>query len=269
MPLVIKNSTGIVPTFTAEPLDMVSGEGSGSTAFEYVPVGEAPRGAGSWLQPLEPASFSIPAREQRELDVVIEVPRDAGAGGHFAALMFNAPDPRTDSQIRIAINQPIAFFITVRGEFERDVRVRATPTDRWRWTAGEATWDVRISNEGDVHEPVSGRVRLDGLLGGGVRSVLLEPALLFPGETRIQRVRFDLRSAPDLLTAEARVDLDDAPTETDEAPRVVLLPWWILIVAGLAVAVIALRLRLRGRRHGTDDPLDGEDDAWIPPAASR
>jgi hypothetical protein len=99
VPLVIKNSTRLRPTFTSEPLDMTSGEGSGSTAFQYVPIGTAPRGAGSWIQPVEPRSITIDPLEQAELDVVIDVPADAGAGGHFAALMFTAPDPRPGTQV--------------------------------------------------------------------------------------------------------------------------------------------------------------------------
>ncbi len=261
---MIKNSTAFEPTLTSEIFDMVAGTGTGSTAFDYVPVGDAPRGAGAWVRPVQPARIRIPAFQQAEIDIVVDVPPDAGAGGHYAGVLFKAPDPRPDAEAAFEIQQFIPLFLTVHGEFERDVRVVATPTDRWLWSGGLASWDVRIRNEGDVHEPVAGRVRLDGLIGG-TRSVRLEPAILLPGEERTQRVRFDLRSAPDLLRAHARVDLDDEPSVRDDAPSVVVLPLWVLVL--LAVAVLVVVLRLRSRRHRPTGYAEfSTDDEWIDPS---
>lgn len=265
VPLVVKNSTGVSPTFSSEALDMQSGEGTGSRAFRYLPVGEAPRGAGGWIRPIVPRTFTIPPFEQQELDIVVDVPADAGAGGHYAAIMFSAPDPRPDSQVRFDVNQPVAIFITVSGEFEHDLRVTATPTDRWRWHGGRTTWDVHLRNEGDVHEPISGRVRVDGVFGGAT-SARLDAGILFPGEERTQRVDFDVRSAPDLLRATARVDLDDAPTAADDAPSVVVLPIWVLVLLAVAIVIVVLRLRWRGGRRETRDDVEVDDDGdWIGP----
>ena len=263
-PLVIKNSTSLRPTFTSEAVDMESGEGTGSRAFQFRPAGEAPRGAGAWIRPIQPGEVSIPAFEQAELELVVDIPADAGAGGHAGALMFTAPDPRPDSQVRFEVNQPVPIFITVSGEYERDVRVSLEPTDRWRWSGGPATWELTISNEGDVHEPVSGRVRIDGLLGGS-SSRRLRPGILFPGETRTQQVGFDLRSAPDLLRADARVDLDESEAERATAASMVVLPIWVLVLVAIAILVIVARIRMRRRRahDGPDDPDALQRDDWI------
>lgn len=259
VPLVIKNSTRFTPTFTSERLDMQSGEGTGSTAFRYLPIGEAPRGAGDWLEPLDPATFTIPAFEQVELELVVQVPAGAGAGGHFAAIMFSAPDPRPDSQLSFQVRQPVVLFFTVSGDYEHDVRVTVAPTDRWRWKGGRATWRVRVHNEGDVHEPISGRLRLDGIFSGAI-SVPIDAGILFPGESRTQQVSFDVRSAPDLLRAQARVDLDDAPSVVDDAPGMIVLPTWVLVLIGVALTVIVARVRLRGRHRETPHDVELDDD---------
>lgn len=263
--LIIKNSTHLAPTFSSQALDMQSGEGTGSRAFEYVPAGDAPRGAGAWIRPLQAKQFTIPAFQQEALDITIDIPREAGAGGHYAALMFSAPDPRPDAEVQFEINQPVAFFLTVNGAFQRDVRVTATPRDGWRWRGGRTEWDVVIRNEGDVHEPISGRLRIDGLFGG-VSSKALDPGILFPGEMRRQRVRFDLRSAPDIVTGAAQVDLDEHPPEIDDSPRVIVVPIWLLVLVALAIVVIAVRLRMRGDRRTThEDEFDDDADGWIEP----
>jgi hypothetical protein len=124
---------------------------------------------------------------------------------------------------------------------------------------------VHVRNEGDVHEPISGRVKLDGVFGGS-SSTRLDAGILFPGEERTERVGFDLRSAPDLLRATARIDLDDAPAVVDDAPSVIVLPIWVLVLLAVAILVVVLRLRSR-RTHRRTRHLVGldDDEDWIGP----
>ena len=122
------------------------------------------------------------------------------------------------------------------GDFQRDVDVTVTPDQRWHWRGGASRWTVRIHNAGDVHENVSGSLQVEGLLADGRRQPL-RPGILLPGETRTQHVTVDLRDAPALLTGTARVRLDDHPDATESSERVVVLPWWLLVLLGVLIAV--------------------------------
>lgn len=259
--LVVKNQTVLDVRVTASILDMEEGPGN-SQAAEFVAIGEARRGAGAWIEPLETDRFVIPARTERTIDVVIEIPDDAGHGGHYAALMFVADDPRPDGQFPINQTVPVPVLVTVRGDFQRELRVGVVAPERWRWRGGRATWTVELYNAGDVHEVLAGRIRVDGALSGAA-SRPIRQAILLPGERRRQRISFDVRDAPDLIAAQVRVERDEGRPVEATARRMLVLPWWLLVIVALAALVVTWRLRTRDGANRRDPDPDDER-SWDP-----
>jgi hypothetical protein len=259
--VLVQNQMGVDVRLLVEVLDMQEGRGN-STALDYVPLGDAPRGAGAWVAPIDPVDFTIAAGEQRSLPIKLRIPPDAGAGGYYAALSFTIKDPDPKAQIPIDAVQPIPIFVTVAGTFEHDLRASVEPESRWHWSGGTATWTIDLRNEGDVHEVYGGRLKVDGLLSAS-RSRDLRPGILLPGEHRRIRQTFDLRDAPDLVGAKLRIENDQGDAVADDAPRVIVLPWWLLVVLALAVAIIWWRLRAR-RIHAAAWGADDDDGSWDP-----
>jgi hypothetical protein len=257
--VLVQNQTGVAAAFEVEVTDMQAGPGA-DRAFDYVPVGDAPRGAGAWTS-TPTTTFRLAPATQREIDVVVDVPADAGAGGHYAALLFTAREVNPTGQFQIDALTPVPVLVTVAGEFERDLRATIDPDDRLRWSGGRARWTVELRNEGDVHENVSGRVRFDPVWSGS-SSTPLGAGILLPGESRRQRVALDVRSAPDAFTADVRVDLDESEPVTATAPRMWVLPIWLVVVAIALVVVVWLRLRGRG-----EDSFEEDEDHSNPPLA--
>ena len=235
---------------------MEEGRGN-SAAREFVAVGDARRGAGAWIDAIRPATFHLDAATQRTIPITIRIPEDAGHGGFYAAIVFTAKDPRPDVTVPINQTAPVPILLTVEGAFERDLRVEVDPRDRLRWSGGTATWTVELHNAGDVHEVFAGRVRVDGLLSSA-RTRAIRPGILLPGERRRQRVTFELRDAPDLVGANLRVARDEGPAVQDDAPRVLVVPWWLLVLVALAIAVTWWRLR--ARRHFPDESWDPAEE---------
>lgn len=252
--VLVQNQTLVDADMSVELLDMTDGRGA-STAFEYEPIGTSPRGAGAWLEP-DTRRFRLRAGSQREVRVAVDIPDDAGAGGHFAALMFTASETTASSQFNIDIATPVPVFITVAGNYERDLRATVISDDRWRWHGGRARWTVELHNAGDVHEVVGGTLRLDGALSNPVVTPL-RAGILLPGERRRQRIEFDLRDAPDRLVARARVELDGDRDATAQAAPTYVLPWWLLVIF-LVVSILAV-WRFRTRRRGWE-PADEDDE---------
>jgi hypothetical protein len=260
----VQNQTRTDIHLEVEVVDMEEGAGN-SSAFEYVPIGEARRGAGAWIEAIKPPGFDIEAAHERAIPVVVTIPDDAGAGGYYAALVFTAKDPRPKAQVPIDQRVPVPVLVTVAGNAERDLRVSIEPDERWHWSGGTATWTIQLENAGDVHEVIAGRVRIDGALSTA-RSRPIKPGILLPGERRRQHVTFDLRDAPDLVGAELRVERDEGDAVEDGAPKLVVLPWWLLVLLALAIAVIWWRLR--ARRGSLDESWDSDEDegSWGPSA---
>lgn len=112
-------------------------------------------------------------------------------------------------------------------------------------------WDVELRNAGNSHEAFSGVLVLDGVAGRAGRRAI-DNGVLLPGESRRFPVSVDLRDAPDVVRATARIDRDGAQRVSDAASRTVVLPWWILLV--LVVAAVSIGWRLHARRRS--------DRAW-------
>ncbi|MCW2926769.1 MAG: hypothetical protein JWM86_737 [Thermoleophilia bacterium] len=268
--VLVKNQTRAAAALTAEMFDMAAGPGA-STAFEYLPLGEAPRGAGSWVEPRLAAGTAtdgvlrLPAGEQARVRVSIRVPSEAGAGGHYAAVMFTGRDPRGDQQVQGEIEVPVPILISVAGDSERDLRVRVRPDDGFRWGGGRATWVVELRNEGDVHEVFAGRLNIDGLVSGPRRHEL-RPGILLPGERRTLRVRDELREAPDRHVAKVTIARETGGAIHATAPSLFVLPWWLLVLVAAAIALVTWRVRRRRAawrdyREGLPEAAGEHDDS--------
>jgi hypothetical protein len=251
----VRNQTRSDASFTAALADLAESPGS-STAFDFVEPGEARRGAGEWMT-ADPEEFELAAGTERRVSIRIEIPDDAGAGGHFGAVVFSV-EPAVDvGQFDVAYTTGIPVLVTVDGAFERDLRVRVRADERWMFSGGRAGWTVELRNEGDVHEVISGRLRMDSVLSGST-SVALRPGILLPGERRAEHVRVDVRSAPDIHRAHVRVKHDGAADVTATSPRMFVFPIWVLVVLFVAIAIVWVRIRTGGRRPMLDDELDDE-----------
>ncbi len=252
---MLKNQTPFDAAFTSERFD-VSRYGDGSKRVKYVPAGSTPRSAAPWLT-VTPATFDIGSVEERHVRLVLDVPQDAGSGGAYVALVFEASQDSDDVQVDVDASIPVMVLVTVRGDFRRGLEARVAPRDRWRWSGGRSEWEVELENTGDVHEVVAaGSVSVDGLLSRG-RRVALEPGILLPGERRRQRVDLEVRAAPDVLAAEATIEREGADDLAATSDRTVVLPWWLLVVLAAGVGLVAWRAGAGGARS---EPLDQDDD---------
>ena len=257
--ITVKNQTGTDARFKVDVNDLSEGTGT-STAFEYEPPGEAPRGAGGWLEP-EQRAFVLDAGRELELPITIQVPADAGAGGHFGAVGFTASAIDPGDQITADAYTPVPVFVTVSGDATRDLRVTVSPDDTLRWSGGTERWTVEIHNAGDYHETIAGRIRLDSTWSGA-RSRALDSGILLPGERRTQRVTFDLRSAPDAFDASVRVERDTGEAATAPADRVWVVPWWLLVVLAVAIVIVWWRVRTRRAYVRAHEEFDDGGDSF-------
>lgn len=262
--IIVQNQTQAPVDLVLERTDLIRAR-NGGTSTEYVPLGTAPRGAGSWLQVPYP-TLHLAAGRQQAVRFPVLVPADAGAGGHYAGVVFTLRQIDPDTQIRIDHRTEIPVLFTVAGDFQRDLRVHVAPDASWRWRGGKATWRIRLENRGDVHENVSGTLRIAGLLGGD-RTIRLDTRILLPGDRTTQPVQLDLRDAPERYASRARVQLDRHGPVTAVGTTVTVLPWWLLVLLVAAIAVVAWRLRTRREQHHPRDvEFDRADGPAIGPA---
>lgn len=250
--VVVKNSTPFRARFDGEVFDITRTASDGERV-RYAPAASTPRSAAPWLD-VNPITFDLAARTQRVVTMTFDVPASAEAGGRYVALVFTARqlDAAPNQELDLQPEVPALVLLTVEGDLQRSLRATLTPLDRWRWTGGSVSWNLELRNDGDVHEVVSGIVRVDGVLASPVTRPV-DAGVLLPGESRTQRIDVEVRAAPDLLEASADIRVADAATVDADAPRVVVLPWWLLALLAALASIIVYRMR---RRDGDAELLD-------------
>jgi hypothetical protein len=256
----VQNQTRDEYRITASVVDLAPRSGQ-SESVEFTEPGEAERGIGSWTS-VAPKAFELAAGTERLVAIRIRVPADAGAGGWYGAIQIRVTPTDPPATIQVTPEVPVVLLVTVAGEIKRKLDVSVSPSSRFFWRGGDAEWTVRMKNDGDVHENVSGTLRLEGLVAADAR-VRLDAGILLPGEERTRTYQFELRDSPDVLQATARVTRDDAPRVNAQSRRAIVIPWWILALICIAAAIITWRRRrIRVAERMNDDfSIDFDDSS--------
>ncbi len=124
----------------------------------------------TWIS-LAPGPFVLQPGERLEVPVEIVVPKNAGAGGHFAGIFFSPQAPQPTGQTsEVVIGSKIAALVLLRVEGE--IR-EAGAIAEFATTSGETTFNrlpidflLRFQNSGNVHVRPTGNITIRNLLGG-------------------------------------------------------------------------------------------------------
>ena len=95
--------------------DFIAGDERGTPALildedEFAPTHSLKR----FMKPLD--DFTIPANQSRTIEVIIEVPKDAQAGGYFGAVRFAPSSPEDGGQVNLSASVASLILMTVPGD---------------------------------------------------------------------------------------------------------------------------------------------------------
>lgn len=107
---------------TSEPIfihpvqnDFIAGDERGTPALileegKYAPTHSLKR----FMKPL--TDFTVPANQAKTIEVVINVPANAQAGGYFGAVRFAPSDPESGGQVNLSTSVASLILLTVPGD---------------------------------------------------------------------------------------------------------------------------------------------------------
>ncbi|OGZ02748.1 MAG: hypothetical protein A3G64_00015 [Candidatus Liptonbacteria bacterium RIFCSPLOWO2_12_FULL_60_15] len=125
-------------------------------------------GLSSWIAPLLPVSLA--PGEGKTLPLIINVPKDAPPGSHFAVIWWSTADPAKlkEGQVTIAAKAGALLYLTVSGEAYRSAQIVSFRAEGGRRFFGglPIRFSVLIKNEGNVYEKPMGTLTLTNLFGG-------------------------------------------------------------------------------------------------------
>lgn len=142
-----------VANFTA------SGE-TGQPAFDF----DNPSDLKSWFE-VETGPFMLNPGERKEINIKINVPQDAEAGGHYAALFFSTKPPELKETGKIAIGTKIGtlFLLKVNGDVVEAGKIKEFTTDKNVYNRLPTDLALRFENTGSIHLRPQGTITITNI----------------------------------------------------------------------------------------------------------
>lgn len=203
--LEVLNLTGRTATFellTARVLP-----GTDGTTRQLGPPAVAGRSGGTVEHWIRPATATVRLRnlQRATVPVRVAVPADAGAGGHYAAIVVRTSrSGPANEQVRIDEQIVSDVQVTVPGEIDYAARIVAA--DVPRLVRGRIPVSVEIRNTGNIHSRAIVRARLRGDHAWGERHRAPE---LLPNGTQQVRLNVTPGGPIEAGTVEVEVELED------------------------------------------------------------
>lgn len=140
--------------------------------------------ASSWLG-VSPSSFSVKPKQTQEIEYFLNVPKNARAGGHYAAILFNdeALNPTANNSTLVQAQIGALLLITVPGDLHEEAQVIEFKTPRFQ-EYGPIPIQVVFENLGDLHIQPIGVITLTDVFGRTLDQKSLTERRIFPKASR-------------------------------------------------------------------------------------
>lgn len=230
-----------------------SGEEGGAS---YLPKGTG--GLADWIT-LSPSSFTLESGDSKDVNVVIDVPSNASAGGHYATVFAYTSAQGAVSGSGAAVTTAIGanFLVNISGNVVEKASIAEFSTPRSRLNAGEdVEFTIRITNSGNTHINPTGVVEVFRR-GVKVDELTLNESgsAILPNSTRAFTVVSQKALLPGAYTASATVSYGSGEVLAAPAISFAIIgdsSLMTLVAGGMAALAVLLALALLvGRKKGT------------------
>ena len=139
-----------------------------------------------WIT-LAAETLDIPKGEERTLNFVLTVPKDASPGSHFGGIFVSLQPPKL-RESGAAVGYEVANIVSIRvaGEAIEKAQIRQFSTDNYVYGKPEVNFNIRMENSGNTLLRPTGPLEITNMFGKQVASLTFNQELagVFPGTTR-------------------------------------------------------------------------------------
>lgn len=239
-------------------------EATGETGTPTFTLAE--EGLATWIE--VPSQITLKPEEKKTIPFTIKIPQNADPGGHFAAIFWGTSPPQVKEggQVSIAAKVGILVLLRVTGEIEEGGGILefSTKNKQKVFNSLLINFVYRFQNGGDDRIKPSGEITIKNIFGG--TSAVL-PANKSEGNVLPQSIRkFEVEWSSDQTqitekggffeelkrektnfafgryTAQLNLEYGTAKEEAQASFGFFIIPWRILILAILILAIVALVL---------------------------
>lgn len=248
--------------FTAKAGDVSGGIPSFYPSTE---VGDG-HGLGPWIS-FDKPEITLASGEQVSLPFRIQVPKDAGPGSYFGAVVFETHTPSSALSVGLTGNAAALVLLRVNGNVVEDLKLQSFAAAPVLAGSLPVRFIARVRNDGTVHLHPYGEVTIKNLFGQTVATVPINRAefkSVLPGNARDYQTEWHRKILPantNILTrewqnfalgpytAELTFRYGDKGTLLTAKAGFWVIPWLVLLLLGGGAAALFLSLRWLMRRY--------------------
>lgn len=112
--------------------------------------------------------YVVPPEQTQEIPVLVDVPKDASPGGHFAAILVGTEPPLGSTEsLAVLTSQSVAslFFVRVEGDVVENATIREFSILDRSIEYPAAEFSLRFENKGNVHLQPRGNIIITNMWG--------------------------------------------------------------------------------------------------------
>ncbi|MBI5044692.1 MAG: hypothetical protein HZC02_02095 [Candidatus Levybacteria bacterium] len=239
--------------FSVVIYDMIVEDNQGTP--EFLPAGTISSNkyaASSWIG-VDSPSLLVKAHSRGTLHYYVQVPADAGPGGHYAGIVYHPERVEIAKGSGAAINQQLAtlVYFDVAGPVKESAQVKQFSAPGFS-EYGPVKLTTEISNFGDTHIKPTGTLTVTDMLGKVVASKKIQEQNIFPGG--ISRL-FEESVGKKWMLGKYEAKLMATYGRNNNLPLVASVAFWVfpwkiaLLIITLIVAAILGYLYVKKNKH--------------------
>lgn len=168
--------------FSVYVFDMIVTDNHGTP--EILPAGTIQNNkysASSWMGVDNP-TLLVKANSRADINYYVQVPSDAGPGGHYAAVLYRPKRIETTKGSGAAINEQLAtlVYFDVAGTIKESALVKSFKAPLFS-EYGPVKLTAEVTNNGDTHIQPKGTMSVKNMLGKVIATKDIPDGRIFPG----------------------------------------------------------------------------------------
>ena len=241
--LVVLNSGQVAYDFLSYTSPYSVANGSYNAQYDV----NTPRSdAYKWVQ-MDTTKWHADVRQTVTIPFTIRVPADASPGGHYGVIFAETQPAGETSGIVRKKRIGMVLYVKVKGDVVNEGQVTSIATN-WFYSHAPVTATVSVEDKGNTDFVAQTKMTVTDLFGG-VKYTASNEHNILPGTTRDIPITYD--NPPWFGLFKVKVDATVmGATETRET-YVLVAPYWLFVVIGLAIVLGAINVV---KRKKTEEP---------------
>lgn len=242
--------------FSVYAFDMIVQDNKGTP--EILPIGTIQNNkysASSWIG-VDSPTLLVKAHSRADIHYYVQVPTNAGPGGHYAAIVYRPQRIETARGSGAAINQQLAtlVYFDVAGPIKESAQVKRFEAPGFS-EYGPIKLTAEIVNNGDTHIKPQGTITVKNMLDKTIVTRKLEEVNIFPGG--ISRL-IEETVGKKWMIGKYTASLMASYGRSNNLPLVATVAFWVfpwkvavLLLALIIAAVLGYLYMKKNKKHNT------------------